>query len=77
MNQAMMRRKITKKKLERILSILVAIIAAGNAVHAIVVMGMIRDGRSVSKAYKYLNMRLQSVPRTGLNKACCEAKFPI
>jgi hypothetical protein len=46
MNQAMMRRKITKQKLERILSILVAIIAVGNAVHAIVVMGMIRDGRS-------------------------------
>jgi hypothetical protein len=50
MNQAMMRRKITKQKLERILSILVAIIAVGNAVHAIVVMGMIRDGRSVSKS---------------------------
>ena len=49
MNQAMMRRKITKKKLERILSILVAIIGTGNAIHAIVVMAMISDGRSVSK----------------------------
>jgi hypothetical protein len=55
MNQAMMRRKITKQKLERILSILVAIIATGNAVHAIVVMGMIRDGRSVSRIANILS----------------------
>jgi len=50
MNQAMMRRKITKKKLERILSILVAVVGTGNAIHAIVVMAMIRDGRTVSNA---------------------------